>query len=196
MSVNATIGGSGTLNFPNGSFEPNGMRWTALHAAASGGHPEVVRFLVQAGGDVNATDGARTPLLYAVRPNEKRPEWRQSVVILLSAGADVNARTTDMGFNLPAGNAAIHIAADDGDLPLLDLLLTAGADVNSLNTDGCTALDIAREMASALRWEPSERRFRAVEQRLLEHGAIHGAGCPPAPATLPRQRGGAIRRVD
>ena len=66
------------------------LAWSspALHLAAGGCNPEVIRLLVQAGDSVNARDfvGA-TPLMYAASNGNA-----DNVRVLIALGADVNAR--------------------------------------------------------------------------------------------------------
>ncbi|WP_258725853.1 ankyrin repeat domain-containing protein [Cellulomonas sp. NS3] len=92
--------------------------WSALHAAASRRHPEVVEVLLAAGADPQAAtlDGF-TVLLNAAGPGDAR-----SVAALLNAGANVRAQSHRLGWT------PLSRAADNGNLPVLELLLAAGAD--------------------------------------------------------------------
>lgn len=69
-------------------------------------------------------------------------ERPQCVQLLLSAGADPNARTAD-------GKTAMMLAAAYGRWPAVQLLLDAGADVRATNNDGMTALDFATAAGGA-----------------------------------------------
>ena len=99
-----------------------------LAVAAVAGHAAVVRALLRAGCDPNATAsrGVITPLLAA--------SWgghAEVVNALIAAGADVNARTR-------AGNTALLFAARRHDLALMQRLLCAGADPGATNRYGET----------------------------------------------------------
>ena len=77
-----------------GGKSVNTRRWatTALHSAASEGHLEVVKYLVEQGADINATTSRYgwTVLHYAAT-------WGQLAVVryLVEQGADVNAKDSD-----------------------------------------------------------------------------------------------------
>jgi ankyrin repeat protein len=93
---------------------------TPLMRAALFGTTDEVRNLVKSGADVNAVakPSGITPLMCAAHNPAK-------AAILLSAGADVNARTD-------GGHTALLLAADyDGAGETVEMLLDRGADVNA-----------------------------------------------------------------
>lgn len=92
--------------------------WSALHAAASRRHPQIVEVLLAAGADPQAatTDGF-TVLLNAAGVGDAR-----SIAALLRAGAQVQVRDDRFGWT-PLSRAAEH-----GNAPVLELLLAGGAD--------------------------------------------------------------------
>ncbi|MBI2477962.1 MAG: ankyrin repeat domain-containing protein [Planctomycetia bacterium] len=123
---------------------------TTLHSAARGGHPQLVKLLLDRKLEVEARDESqRTPLHVAVSSG------RDNVVIeLLDAGADVNAL---YGY---AGWTPLHEATYWGNLQLVQRLLAAGADPTIADTrDGATPYDLAR------------RSGNLELQKLLGHGA-------------------------
>ncbi|CAK9100631.1 unnamed protein product [Durusdinium trenchii] len=105
-----------------------------LVLAASCGHLEVVRLLLEAGADKDAadTDGS-TALQFAAGKGHCH---LKVVRLLLEAGADKDAADTD-------GSTALHFAARNGHLKVVQLLREAGADKDAADTDGCTALGFA-----------------------------------------------------
>lgn len=98
-----------------------------LSAAARNGSARVSRLLVERGADINDRDAADwTPLHDAlVRPGDgeaTRP--LDTAMMLIDAGADVNAQTAAVGWT------PLHLAADLGEPELARALLAAGARVN------------------------------------------------------------------
>ena len=100
----------------------------------SKGNIEVVRALLAAGADPNAT-GAEPPLQVAIAAS--RTAGLELVQLLLDAGADPNQRAEfgDPAFFM-AGGAGIDVA-------VLELLLARGADVKLLDTNGKSAVVLA-----------------------------------------------------
>ena len=129
--------------------------FTPLLMAAKYNHnDDVLNVLIKYGADVNAKDDSgNTPLLwtswwtvcFGIHPSQIRalspednplPQIRKRVKILLSAGADVNAK--DKG-----GQTALMYAAkafNGGDVELIKILIDAGANINARDISGYTPL--------------------------------------------------------
>jgi len=95
--------------------------------------PEVVRILVSAGADVNATsnDYFGPPLNFAAERGDA-----ESIRVLLDAGAKVNGRS-------PGGETPLIQAARSGNPEAVKVLLQAGADVLAQDNYGEDALKYA-----------------------------------------------------
>ncbi|MFL5759338.1 MAG: ankyrin repeat domain-containing protein [Thermomicrobiales bacterium] len=123
-------------DFPDliNSYSSDG--WSALALAAHFGRLEIAQILLDRGAEPNRVSqnlNTNTPLHAAVAGNQ-----RESVVLLLQHGANVNA--TDAGGWTPLG-----LAAHEGRGPIIEILLAAGADPNKPNAQGDTPLMVARE---------------------------------------------------
>lgn len=96
--------------------------------------------LLLAGASLSRTNKVgQTPLLtLSVRANTQ-PNWLEAINMLLSAGADPNAKDID-------GCTYLHYIARDCEvwspIPIVDLLLKAGADPSIKNRDFQTPLEI------------------------------------------------------
>ncbi len=138
---------------------------TPLHRAASYGHLDAARLLLDAGADPNArAKEGETPLHLAALYG-----GAELITLLLARGADVNARTQaglaplhlaavrgdvgiarallDSGADLeardPGENMPLHRAASEGHAPLVELLLSRGADLEARGYNGMTAESLA-----------------------------------------------------
>jgi ankyrin repeat protein len=146
---------------------PDLINGEPLWRAANMGRLRVATFLLDHGADVNAMSGGETPLISAAMNAQKA-----MVELLLSRGADVNARASNGGTALLAAaeggfqavaevllahkadvnepftkmhneETPLHEAAQRGYANFVSLLLTNGADANVINDDGRTPLFLA-----------------------------------------------------
>jgi ankyrin repeat protein len=114
---------------------------TALTGAASRGHYDVVKILIDAGADVNAkpskkAERGETALIKAVLGG-----YSDVVKLLLENSAEVNATETNGN-----GETALMKASFYGNIEMMKILLAAGADTNIKNNDGDTALEMAQSV--------------------------------------------------
>src|SRR5579871_416130 len=120
----------------------------ALMAAALYSSAGVVKLLLDHGANANARDSAgATALMWAI------PD-RAKVELLIAAGADVNARSTDL-----ARTPLLVAAAYPGTVAILRLLLDHGADIHAKDRTGMHALGRATLSADV-----------DVVRFLVEHG--------------------------
>jgi len=106
---------------------------TPLYVAATQGNTDVVKFLADHNANVNipATRNKWTPLMRASKKG-----FEKIVKILLSAGADVNAKSY-------IGWTALHAAVEEGSVHITKMLLKYGANPNIGDKKGKIALDLA-----------------------------------------------------
>ncbi len=105
-----------------------------LFVAASAGELQVVNFLLDHGADINLVSGGDTALNAATAHGNKA-----MVELLLSRGADVNARVT-------TGGTVLHTAVENGFQAVAETLLQHHANVNAPfppNNGGETPLHLA-----------------------------------------------------
>jgi len=108
--------------------------FTPLGLACFFNFPEIAKFLVQQGADVNAPSQNAlqvSPLHSAVAAHNA-----DLVAYLLDRGTNINA--TQAG-----GYTALHAAAAQGDEDLIKLLLERMADINAVTADGQTPMELA-----------------------------------------------------
>lgn len=105
---------------------------TPLILAATGGHVNIVKALLEKRADVEATNHSRAAAL-SCAAEKGHAEIVQS---LLAAGAQVNVKNAD-------GMTPLALAAGSGHLKVAEMLLEEGADLKSRTNDGDTALSLA-----------------------------------------------------
>ena len=105
-----------------------------------------VRELIKDGVDVNSSDEyGLKPLMHAIALNTKEIGSNRIIInYLIKAGADVNARITDVNSDANV----LTIAAGSGTLAKVKTLLDAGAEV-LVDASGCTVLMEAASNAGA-----------------------------------------------
>ncbi|XP_017494703.1 PREDICTED: 26S proteasome non-ATPase regulatory subunit 10-like [Rhagoletis zephyria] len=134
---------------------------SALHFACGKGHLEVVKLLVDNGCPLNTRDRfGYTPFIRAVLAN------REAVVEYLLTVS--KAGKIDLDGKDKLGNSALHIACEEENLRMVQLLLEAGADVKATNGEGRTPLEGVT----------SQKLQRSLKDVFLEFGRPREAGAP------------------
>lgn len=128
--------------------------------AASRGHVEVLRILINAGADINiATGDGTTALMSAVR-NERLDAAR----MLIEAGAAVNARAVD-------GSFPFMLSATLGNGDITRLLLDSGANAQMRNVREETVLMSMMRAAMRHLWDALlQKRIKGVFHMVVEAG--------------------------
>jgi ankyrin repeat protein len=135
------------------------MDRTALHFATEGNHIAAAVLLIEAGADVNASDGAsidHTPYLMAGAHGSL-----EILTLMLSNGADL---TSTNGY----GGTALIPACERGFVDVARLLIEAGTDLDHVNRLGWTAL------LEAVMLSNGGPAHQEIVRLLLEAGADPG----------------------
>ena len=109
--------------------------WTPLHLAAFFGHLDAVKMLLDSGAPMLAISNNNESNL----PINAAAAGRRNAVVqlLVERGCPPDARSSDQGYT------ALHLAANNGNVELIEFLLRSGADRNLKTGAGETAHDLA-----------------------------------------------------
>lgn len=117
---------------PNATIMFMGFETTALITAVRENHPRIVEMLLKCGADPNkANTFDWKPLHHAVLPEKASIT---SIILLLEAGADINARDS-------LKRTALHRAAEYGHIEAVKVLLAQGANPHLIDHTGRTPWD-------------------------------------------------------
>jgi ankyrin repeat protein len=131
------------------AFSPVGNPW--LHIAVRYVQTRVVKFLLDAGVNVNAQNEYRETALHITC--EYCGEHTHIVEMLIACGTDLEARDY-------RGQTPLHVSVRY--LECVEILLKAGSNVNALDNDGYTPIDIVQK----LHW----LNYRDVRKLLKSYG--------------------------
>jgi ankyrin repeat protein len=120
--------------------------WSPLHYACSHANLEMVTLLLDNGANVDNQKKDGTPMqswspLHATCDPTRYVNQQDALLVvvkLLDAGADVDIQDTD-------GDTPLHVACNEGNEALVELLLRRGANPNLQESDGDTPLHVACE---------------------------------------------------
>ena len=105
------------------SSDPKEVLDEALVWACKSGREQVLERLIQAGANLDADPYRGTPLIWAAACNRmETAEW------LIDHGSNVNYKATFGGPSHGQGITALHIAAQNGNLSMVQCLIKRGAD--------------------------------------------------------------------
>lgn len=138
--------------------------WPPIYRAIEYGHPDLAKWLVENGANVNIQTVERvTPLMWAIKR-----DFRELAEYLLEHGADVHGKSI-------YGLTAMHVAAKNGNVTILKRLLAAGADKNAVDRIKKTPLDVAVEEGNPPAFRLLLAQYDKNEQKALLEKALWNA---------------------
>ena len=146
---------------------PNPEGQTALHAVARTGNIDAAQALLKAGATIDAKEkwGGQTPLMWASA--RRHPAMME---LLISKGADINARSTDRNYqrhvqaegrpkSLDSGGLSpLAYATRENCMACVEVLLRHKVDINLPDPDGVSPLLVAIMNAN---WDIADRLIQA-----------------------------------
>ena len=141
-------------------------RFNPITMAVEGNHPDMMKFLLEQGADVNGTDvKGNSALVYAAMH-----DYYDMGNLLIVHGADVNLKNH-------LGVTPLMFAAKYNSINVAKLLVGHGANVMEINAQKGTAIDIAKR-----------NHNMALAKYLEEHAADQSqSAASAAPATVPSE---------
>lgn len=152
---------------------------TALHHAAKHAREWVIKFLVDRGADVNASDltGGFSPLHWVIINSSPQMSSTnhvdESVIALARGGCNMNAKD----FNLAT---PLHIAAQKGNKSTIDTLVRLGSSPHSVDITGRNCLQVAKSDEVREIMETLHEKKESVVYHVLEVPSA-----TPSPPTTP-----------
>ena len=167
-------------------------KWSPLHMTAEENQGNIAELLCEHGASTNAEDEyGDKPLHYATVANSK-----DVIEVLLRYGADPNVRNhqdyvplhqtsdedvagslvnhgADVSIADREGNSSLHLAAFEGNEPLVSFLLEKGANAELKNEDGDTPLDYAAMSSVYSAIDCFRLIFQAAKEQLDRDHANH-----------------------
>ncbi len=119
------------LNGNNINKYYSSKQYTLLHYSIKNDKPEIVRFLLNEGANIEQSYKGQTPLMFAVKMQHMK-----IADILIDHGANVNTLNDDQ-------ESALIYCARYGNLEILKFLIANGANTNIRDVNGHTAIDYA-----------------------------------------------------
>ena len=141
----------------------NRQRWAFLPLAGGERNAEIVKFLSVAGEEeAVGKNRGETPLHQAAQSGNE-----QTVRVLLTHGADVNARSM---YN---GQSPLHLAAANGNPAVLALLLAHGADIGARMAFALTPTDDVKYLLTPLHLAVLAARIEATKVLLAASANVN-----------------------
>jgi len=126
-----------------------------IHVAAAEGHSQFIEPLLKQGADIDAVDSKGKKAIHLAVENT---HW-ETVCALVEHGADVNEPVFDRFDSHKEGQRPIHLAAEQGNLDMVNLLFELDANLSRIDENGLEPIHLA-----------SRKGHKEVVQSLIEKG--------------------------